>query len=131
VSLEILVGSRLPAYCTSLGRVLVANTDPQSRDRFVNRVKLIRRTPHTLVDKAQLRTELARIHSQGFALLDQELEVGLRSVAVPVWRSGVVVAAMSVGVHVSVADRLTLQRDIVPILRAAAEEIGTALSPQV
>jgi IclR family pca regulon transcriptional regulator len=131
VSLEIAVGSRLPAFCTSLGRVLVAHTDPQSRDRYVNRVKLIRRTPYTIVDKAQFRTELARIHSQGFAVLDQELEIGLRSVAVPVSRAGVVVAAISAGMHVSVADRQIMQRDIVPVLRAAADEIGTALSPQV
>lgn len=131
VSLDIVVGSRLPVYCTSLGRVLVAYTDPASRDRFVNRVKLLRRTPHTIVDKGQFRTELARVHSQGFAVIDQELEVGLRSVAVPVWRAGVAVAAISVGVHVSVADRQTLQRDVVPVLRAAAEEIGNALTPQV
>ena len=111
--------------------MLIANTDTATRDCFVNRVKLVRRTPHTLVDKTQLRTELARVHSQGFAVVDQEVEIGLRAVAVPVWRSGVAVAAINVVIPVSGAERQALLRDLVPVLRAAADEIGAALSPQV
>jgi IclR family pca regulon transcriptional regulator len=130
-SIDLAVGSRLPAFCTSMGRVLVANTDPASRERFVSRLKPVRRTPHTIVDKTQLRAELARVGGQGYALVDQEIHLGWRSLAVPVLRGGVAVAAVNVGVQANVADRQTMQRDMLPVLRAAAEEIGTALSPQI
>ncbi len=130
-STELAIGSRLPAFCTSMGRVLVANTDSASRDRFVTRLKPVRRTPHTIVDKSQLRAELARVSGQGFAVVDQEYDVGWRSLAVPVLRSGVAVAAVNIGVQATTADRQVLQRDMLPVLKAAAEEIGTALSPQV
>ncbi len=129
LAVDLSVGSRLPAVCTSMGRVLVANLDEVACARFVNRVKLVRHTPYTVTDKPDLRTELERIRNQGYALVDQELEVGLRSLAVPVRRESAVVAAVNVGVHVSRADRQTLVREILPVLRHAADEIGAALSP--
>jgi IclR family pca regulon transcriptional regulator len=130
-SIDLAIGSRLPAFCTSMGRVLVANTDSASRDRFVTRLKPVRRTPHTVVDKSQLRAELARVKGQGFAVLDQESHLGWRSLAVPVLRSGVAVAAVNVAVQATTADPQTLERDMLPVLKAAAEEIGSALSPEI
>jgi len=127
---DLTVGSRLPAFCTSMGRVLLAHLDPASLDRSLSRLKPVRRTPLTMVDKSLLRNEIARVKSQGYSLVDQELEMGLRSLAVPVWRSGVVVAAVNTGVHVS-TDKQTLQRELLPALRAAADEIGAALTPQL
>jgi IclR family pca regulon transcriptional regulator len=131
LSVDLSVGSRLPAACTSMGRVLVANADESTLARFMSRVRLVRHTDHTIVDKSALRDELGRVSGQGFALVDQELEIGLRSLAVPVRRAGVVVAAVNVGVHVSRADRQTFQREVLPVLRMAADEIGASLSPAV
>jgi IclR family pca regulon transcriptional regulator len=125
LSIGLSVGSRLPAACTSMGRVLVAHGDEAALARFVARARLPRHTPYTITDRAQLRAELARVRAQGYAFVDQELEIGLRSLAVPVRRTdGTVVAAMNVGVHVGRADRAALLRDVLPVLRAAAGEIG-------
>jgi IclR family pca regulon transcriptional regulator len=128
LSIGISVGTRLPAACTSMGRVLLAFGDEAVRSRFLSRVKLTRHTPRTIVEKPQLRAELDAIRSQGYAIVDQELELGLRSMAVPVLRhNGTVVAAINVGVHAIRADRQTLQREFLPVLQQAAAEIGAAL----
>ncbi len=127
LSIGLSVGSRLPAACTSMGRVLVAFSPETSRAAFLARVKLVRHTPHTIVDKAKLRAELERIRRQGYAIVDQELELGLRSLAVPVRRpDGQAVAAINVGVQAGRADAKALERDFLPALRAAADEIGAA-----
>jgi IclR family transcriptional regulator, pca regulon regulatory protein len=77
------------------------------------------------MDKAQIRAELDRVRAQGFAIVDQELELGLRSLAVPVRRAdGTVMAAVNVGVHAARADRHGLQREMLPALIKAAREIG-------
>jgi IclR family pca regulon transcriptional regulator len=131
LSVNLSVGSRLPAACTSMGRVLLAFSDDASRTRLLGRIRLVRHTDHTIVDKTALAEELGRVVGQGFSLVDQELEVGLRSLAVPVRRAGTVVAAVNVGVHVSRGDRQTMQREILPVLRRAAEEIGASLAPTV
>jgi IclR family pca regulon transcriptional regulator len=131
LSVDLAVGSRLPAAATSMGRVLLAFAEEASRTRLLNRMKLTRHTPQTIVDKNLLRAELNRVHGQGWSLVDQELEIGLRALAVPVRRDGVVVAALNVGVHVSRADRQVLQRDVLPVLKDAAQEIGAALTPTI
>jgi IclR family pca regulon transcriptional regulator len=111
-----------------MGRVLLAAADETTRTRLLARMTLTRHTPRTIVDRSRLRAELSRIGEQGYALVDEELEIGLRSLAVPVRRDGVVVAAVNVGVHISRADRQTLQRDMLPVLRRAAQAIGAALT---
>lgn len=127
LSIGIAVGTRLPAACTSMGRVLVAFSEPPTRARFLSHVKLERHTSHTIIDKAELRAELDRVHRQGFALVDQELELGLRSIAVPVLRpDGTAVAAINVGVHVARVNRRALERDILDVLLAGAREIAVA-----
>jgi IclR family transcriptional regulator, pca regulon regulatory protein len=128
LSIELSVGSRLPAACTSMGRVLLAHLDEPLRARLLTKMKLRRHTPHTVVDKAELRAELEKTRSQGYAIVDQELEVGLRSIAVPVRRQdGGVVAAINAGVHVARADKQTLQRDFLPVLQQASLDITVAL----
>lgn len=125
LSVGIAVGSRLPAAVTSMGRVLIAHGEPAARARFLSRVKLERRTSHTIVDKNELATELDRVRRQGFAVVDQELELGLRSVAVPIVRAdGQAVAAINVGVHVARADRRLLEGEILDALLEGAREIA-------
>lgn len=124
LSIAISVGTRLPAACTSMGRVLVAFGDDAARARFLARAPLVPHTPHTIVDGAQLAAELDRVRRQGYALVDQELELGLRSLAVPVRRAdGTAVAAINVGAHVGRFDRQGLVRDILPVLREGAREM--------
>ena len=128
LSVSLSVGSRLPAACTSMGRVLLASTDADARARFVKRVKLPRYTDRTITDRHALSAALDAVRAQGYAIVDQELELGLRACAVPVAGSdGRVVAAMNVGVHASRADAATLKREFVPMLKRAAQEIGATL----
>jgi len=128
LSVNLSVGSRLPAACTSMGRVLVAALDVDARATFVARVKLRQYTEHTITDRPGLAAELETVAQQGFAIVDQELELGLRSCAVPIVRpDGVVVAALNVGVHASRGDRASLARDVLPILRRAADDISAGL----
>jgi IclR family transcriptional regulator, pca regulon regulatory protein len=127
LSVGLAVGSRLPASSTSMGRVLLAFGPDTTRAAFLQRVKLTRFTAHTIADRARLKQELDRVRRQGFAIVDQELELGLRSLAVPVRRpDGQVVAAINVGVHAGRADAAALERDFLPALREAADEIGAA-----
>jgi IclR family pca regulon transcriptional regulator len=128
LSIALAVGSRLPAATTSLGRVLIANLDEAARTRVLARARLTRHTPRTIVDKNDLRAELDRVRAQGYAIVDQELELGLRSMAVPILgASRRVVAAVNVGVSAGRADRQTLQREFLPVLQQAAAEIGAAV----
>jgi IclR family transcriptional regulator, pca regulon regulatory protein len=128
LSISLSVGSRLPAGCTSMGRVMLAFADPDVRERYVAGATLQRHTTTTIVDRELLAAELQRIRAHGYAIVDQELEVGLRSLAVPVFgHDGRVVAAINVGVHVGRADRRALQRDFLPVLQEAAAEIANAL----
>jgi IclR family pca regulon transcriptional regulator len=115
-----------------MGRVLLAGLEADARTRFLKRVKLRQYTDRTITDRHALAAELDKVASQGFAIVDQELEPGLRSCAVPIARpDGVVIAALNVGVHASRADVASLTRDVLPILRRAAADIRAALdTPQ-
>ena len=127
LSINLSVGSRLPAACTSMGRVLVAFADDDARARFIARVTLARHTDFTIVNRQSLADELDRIREQGFAIVDQELELGLRSCAVPITRpDGATVAALNVGVLASRADATALKERFLPALSQAASQIGAA-----
>jgi IclR family pca regulon transcriptional regulator len=131
LSVGLSVGSRLPAYCTSMGRVLLAFSGEAERALCLARMKLVRHTPRTLVDRGALREELERVRAAGYALVDQELEVGLRSIAVPVRRPDQsVAAAINVGVQAARVEARTMVRDYLPVLRLASDEIGLALGAQ-
>lgn len=129
LSIGLSVGTRLPAFCTSMGRVLLAHLDDDARKRYLARVKLVAHTPRTVTDRVTLRTVLDKVRAQQYALVDQELELGLRSIAMPVYGGhNQVVAAINVGVHVGRGDAKSLEREVLPVLRAAADEISASLS---
>jgi len=131
LSIGLNVGSRLSAPSTSMGRVLLANADPAVRAAFFARVRLVAHTPRTIVEPQDLAAELDRVRIAGYSLIDQELELGLRSIAVPVRRrDGAVVAAVNAGVQVARADRQALVREFLPVLERAAAEISLAISPR-
>jgi IclR family pca regulon transcriptional regulator len=122
------VGTRFPAHATSMGRVQLAALTDAELDAYLDRVELRPLTANTLTDPAKLRAELARIRAQGWALVDQELEEGLRSVAAPIRdRTGRVVAAVNVSAHASRASKDAVRRVLLPPLLATAERIEADL----
>lgn len=103
MGLQLHVGSRLPAYCTSMGKVLLAFRDPAELRGLLDRTDLARRGPKTITAREQLVAALARVRKHGIAVNDEELAAGLRSVAAPVHdRSGRVVAAVNIAIHLTV-----------------------------
>ena len=98
MSIALMPGSRLPAYCTSMGRVLLAALpEAEARERL-GTAPLPRRTPHTLTDPETILAEIARVRTNGYAAIDQEVEMGLRSIAVPLMTARrVTVAAVNLG----------------------------------
>lgn len=93
-------GTRVPAYCTANGRVLLAALPPERCDAWIAARRFEPRTPKTLTQHERLRAELGRVRSQGYAAVDEELEAGLRTVSVPVvGASGKVLAAINVSVN--------------------------------
>jgi IclR family pca regulon transcriptional regulator len=126
------VGTRLPAYATSMGRVMLAGLSVTELDEFFAGQELMSLTPRTITLREVLRQELARVAEQGWAMVDQELELSLRSLAVPVrGRSGEVVAALNVSMKVSLheppeeVDFIIAQS--LPKLKQAAATISSAL----
>ena len=97
MELNLQVGSRLPAYCTSLGKVLLASRDRANLKQILDRTDLARRGPKTITAREQLVSTLSRVRQTGLATNDEELAPGLRSVAAPVTdRTGTVGAAVSI-----------------------------------
>lgn len=91
------VGKRMDAHCTSLGKCLIAHISDEDVDRLIADRGLLRHNEHTIVSPSRLKQELARVRALGYALDDQEEELGWRCVGAPVWnREGRVVAAVSV-----------------------------------
>jgi IclR family pca regulon transcriptional regulator len=126
MSVGITVGTRFPAYATSMGRVLLAAMPPETLDDYFTAADLAAITPQTIHDEAGLRRELDRVRTQGWCLVDQELEVGLRSVAVPVVDSrGDVLAALNVSAPTPFDD---LMSTTLPALQRAAEAVTADLA---
>ncbi len=122
MTVSISVGTRFPAYATSMGRVLLAGMSEPDLAAYLAAVRLEPLTARTVSSVAVLRGEIARVRSQGWALVNQELEEGLRALAVPIRdRSGTVVAALNVSAHASRTSLEAMRRDLLPpLLRAAA-----------
>ncbi|MGH2914103.1 MAG: IclR family transcriptional regulator domain-containing protein [Solirubrobacteraceae bacterium] len=128
MSITLWVGTRLPAYATSMGRVLLAALPEDELRARLDRTELRPLSAHTITDAGELVAALERVRRQGWAAVDQELEEGLRSLAVPIHDStGAVVAALNVSVHASRGTMTTLRRDILPLAQAAAAAIESDL----
>ncbi|HEY4072143.1 MAG TPA: IclR family transcriptional regulator C-terminal domain-containing protein [Herbaspirillum sp.] len=128
MSVALNTGSRLPAYCTSLGRVMLANLPEAELKHYLETVKLRAFTDRTVVSPKRLKEILMEVRSAGFAIIDEELEVGLRSIAVPVrGASGRVVAALNVGVQAARVSTRQMQDEILPVLLKGSEELSVLL----
>jgi IclR family pca regulon transcriptional regulator len=124
MAVAINVGTRFPAYPTSMGRVLLAGQPPAVREEYLRTARLLPLTPYTVTDRATLIGALEEVARQGWAMVDQELEEGLRSIAVPIRdRAGEVVAAMNVSAAAQRNTPERIRQDLLPPLLAAAREI--------
>ena len=130
MSIMLSVGTRLPAYATSMGRVLLAGLPEPEREQRLACIELRRLTPYTVASLDALRNTLRTVARQGYATVDQELEEGLRSVAVPIHHpAGQVTAALNVSLHASRASMATMRRDFLPRALRAARAIEEDLRP--
>ena len=128
MSITLAVGSRLPAYATSMGRVLLGALPDAELEERLDRIDVRPLTPRTVASRDALRAVIEQVRRQGYALTDQELEQGLRSVAVPIHdASGAVVAALNISVHASRASVAELRSRFLPPAREAAAAIDAEL----
>ena len=129
MSVGLSVGSRLPAFCTAMGRVLLAACPPEEAKARLAAMNLRALTPQTQTNVEALSDILAHVRLDGYSLVDEELELGLRSLAVPVRNAqGCVVAAMNVSAQAGRVSIEALLAEMLPILRAASEALTPALA---
>jgi IclR family pca regulon transcriptional regulator len=128
MTITIAVGTSLPAYATSMGRVLFAGLDDDVLEERLERVEIEPLTSTTVPDRKALRERIERVRDAGWAAVDQELEEGVRSAAVPIRDAqGNVSAAMNVSVHATRMTMQALRRQVVPKLLRTAEAIESDL----
>jgi IclR family transcriptional regulator, pca regulon regulatory protein len=128
IDLNLHVGSRLPAYCTSLGKVLLAHLPASARSEALKQIEFARRGPNTIVSRTALAGELKHVRENGFAINNEELAYGLRSIAAPVLsHDGSAVAAINLAVHRTMVTMEDLVAGLSARLRRAAEEISAQL----
>jgi IclR family pca regulon transcriptional regulator len=129
MTINLAVGTRLPAYATSMGRVLLASLDEKELDAYFQRADLAPLTPRTITDEGGLRRVLSEVREQGWALVDQELEEGVRSIAAPLrGAGGRVVGAMNVSAHAARTTLDRLRREFLPVLLETTRRINTELA---
>jgi IclR family transcriptional regulator, pca regulon regulatory protein len=128
IDLNLHVGARLPAYCTSLGKVLLAYLPADEQASAVGRIDFTRRGPNTLTSRTSFKAELELVRQNGFAINNEELAYGLRSIAAPVLsHDGAAAAAINLAVHSSMVSMEDLVARLSPTLRQAAAEISAHL----
>ncbi|MBX9465776.1 MAG: helix-turn-helix domain-containing protein [Aquamicrobium sp.] len=124
VSVGLHVGTRLPAHCTSMGRILLSGLSPTELDAFLGKAAIRANTPKTVTDRAELARLIRQAGEDGYAAIDEELEIGLRSIAVPIRdRSGRVVAAINVSTQSARTLMEEMEGTFLTHLREAAARI--------
>ena len=128
IDLNIRLGSRLPAYCTSMGKVLLANLCEVEREELIENMVIARRGPNSPTSKKALRSELKHVTEEGMAVNNEELAEGLVSIACPVRdKNSEVVAAINLAAHVSMSSLEELIDQLLPNLLATAGNISARL----
>jgi IclR family pca regulon transcriptional regulator len=128
MSIGLMPGSRLPAHCTSMGRVLLAALPPEQARQVIAASDLTPRTVHSRHDPAEIMAEIARVGRQGYAVIDQEVELGLRSLAVPIMDAKRrVVAALNTGMASLHATPTELRDTYLPALQKVQEGLQRVL----
>jgi IclR family transcriptional regulator, pca regulon regulatory protein len=131
MTVAISVGTRFPAYATSMGRVLLAGMSQEELERYLAEADLEPITARTVTDPARLREIVAEVARQGYAIVDQELEEGLRAVAAPIrGAGGTVTAAINLSAHASRVSLAAMRTDLLPALLETAGRIESDLKSQ-
>jgi len=131
ITITLSVGSRLPAHATSMGQVMLAHLSKEELNDFFSNVNLNKLTNQTLINKTDLLQELEKIRQSGWALAEQELETGLRSIAAPIKNTkGKTVAAINCSTQSSRVAKETLIKEYLPILLQTANDISENLINQ-
>ena len=129
MSITLDIGARLPAYCTSMGRMLLAALEEPALERWLRGLRPLACTRFTLTDREELRAAVARARTQAYAYVEQELQEGLCSLAVPVRDArGGTVAALNAGMPFRVGARAHALKKVLPALRAGARDIERSLA---
>jgi len=128
MTVSLSVGSRLPAYCASMGRVLVSGLSDADLRKWLEQCHPARQTPHTVTDPRRLRRLIEAVRSDGYAYVEQELELGLCSIAVPVRdHDGRVVAALNASMPYHADARRLAVDKVLPALRTTALGVERSL----
>jgi IclR family pca regulon transcriptional regulator len=129
IDLGLLPGSRLPAHCTAMGKLLLAHMPKHELRRALSEMRMEMRAPNTVTNRSVLRRELQQIREDGMAVNNQELAAGHHAVAVPIraYSSQEVVAALGVGAHRTMISLEELVDDLMPHLLVAADRISAHL----
>jgi IclR family pca regulon transcriptional regulator len=127
-SVGLSIGFRLPMFCSALGRVLASAMPDPELDGFLTQLKPVRLTRQTVVSKPEIRRLILDVRKKGYALADQEAEIGIRSIAVPLVRfDGKMVAAMNIGVQPEQMSAKAMIAEYVPLLIAEAAALKERL----
>lgn len=130
MTVAISVGTRFPAYATSMGRVLLAGMSEEDLDRYLAEADFQPITGRTATDPVRLREIVADVARQGYAIVDQELEEGLRAVAAPIRTGDSVTAAINLSAHASRVSMAAMRTDLLPALLETASRIESDLKSQ-
>lgn len=130
MAVAISVGTRFPAYAASMGRVLLAGMSDEELDRYLAEADFEPLTSHTVTDPDRLRQIVREVGEQGYAIVDQELEEGLRAIAAPIHSGGKVTAAVNLSAHASRVSMDAMRTDLLPALLETARRIEEDLRAQ-
>jgi IclR family transcriptional regulator, pca regulon regulatory protein len=123
------IGSRLPAQTTAMGRAILAELSEVELDAFLERAQKVAYTVFTATDVAAIKERIHKVRELGYSLLDQEIDLGVRALAVPIrHRSGKVAGSVCVGLYDPRVEPEAIVRDYLPALRQAAAEINSSLA---
>jgi IclR family transcriptional regulator, pca regulon regulatory protein len=131
MTVAISVGTRFPVYATSMGRVLLAGMSPEDLERYLSEADFEPITARTVTDPDRLREIVREVGRQGYAIVDQELEEGLRAIAAPIHGAGnAVIAAVNLSAHASRVSLAAMRAILLPALLETARRIETDLKSQ-
>jgi IclR family pca regulon transcriptional regulator len=129
ITINLSIGSRLPAFCTSMGRVLLSALDEDQLDATLDATALEARTPHTITDKTALKQAIAVVRRQGWAIVDQELEEGLISMSAPIRdRQGRIIAAMNISGNAQRKNAKQMVKSFLDPLLEAAQRVSAMVA---
>ncbi|HEX7582217.1 MAG TPA: IclR family transcriptional regulator [Gaiellaceae bacterium] len=128
IDLNLHVGARLPAYCTAMGKAILAFVSEERLEEVIERIDFVPRGPNTLTDPKAFRQELVKVRASGIAINDEELAYGLRSIAAPIYsQSGDVLAALNLAIHRTIVSMEELVERFAPAVIQTASDISLSM----